>query len=114
MTEYKNSDRLGPREIKISRAGTMALKKFLAYRDKVELKHDFLFSTKNGDKMSKSTFGKGLQATTSKILGKKIGSRIIRILHASDKENREAIEKSSELTKKLLHTAAQTKQYVRK
>ena len=64
--------------------------------------------------MSKSTFGKGLQATTSKILGKKIGSRIIRILHASDKENREAIEKSSELTKKLLHTAAQTKQYVRK
>ena len=114
MTEYKNSDKLGPREVKISRAGTMALKKILAYREKVGIKHNKLFSTKTGGEMSKATFGKGLQATTSKLLGKAIGSRIIRILHASSKSNKEAIEKASELTNKLLHTASQTKQYVRK
>ena len=112
MTDYKNSDKLGPREVKISRAGTMALKKFLAYRDKVGLKHSKLFSTKTGAPMSKATYGKGLQATTSKILGKAIGSRIIRILHATDKK--EIIEEAAELTNKLLHTSAQTKQYVRK
>ena len=112
MTDYKNSDRLGPREVKISRAGTMAVKKYLAYRDKVGLKHNKLFSTKTGEAMSKATFGKGLQATTSKMLGKAIGSRIIRILHASDKK--EIIQEAAELTNKLLHTAKQTKQYVRK
>ena len=112
MTDFKNSDRLGPREIPISRAGTMALKKYLAYRDKVGIKHNKLFSTKNGEPMNKATFGKGLQSTTTKILGKPIGSRIIRILHASDKAD--VIREAAELTNKLLHTSKQTAQYVRK
>ena len=112
MTDFKNSDRLGPREVPISRAGTMALKKFLAYREKVGIKHNKLFSTKTGEIMNKATFGKGLQATTSKILGKPIGSRIIRILHASDKAD--VIKEAAELTNKLLHSSKQTAQYVRK
>mgnify|MGYP000197430471 CR=1 FL=1 len=113
MVKYKNSDRLGPREIKVSRAGSMALTKFLRIRDKV-IEHDMLFSNKNGKPMSKSAFGKALQNTTEKLLGKRIGSRIIRIVFSSEPEHKAVIEKAAEITNKLLHTAKQTKQYIRK
>ena len=113
MVDYKNSDRLGPREITVSRAGSMAITKFLNMRNKV-IDHDMLLSNKNGTPMSKSAFGKSLQNTTEKLLGKRIGSRIIRIVFSSDPSNRKTIEKAAEISNKLLHTAKQTAQYIRK
>ena len=74
----------------------------------------FYSAPKTERKCQNPRLAKDYKLPHQRFLEKKIGSRTIRILHASDKENREAIEKSSELTKKLLHTAAQTKQYVRK
>ena len=111
VNEFKNSDKLGPREVTISKALTTALKKFLQYRERV-VKHDFLLTNMNGEKMSKAAFGKAMHKITGELTGKKLGSRIIRLLHASD--NAEIIEKSNALTNKLLHTQKQTRQYIRK
>lgn len=111
VTQFKNSDKLGPREVTISKTLTAALKTFLKYREGL-VKHDFLLTNMNGDKMSKAAFGKAMHKITGDLTGKKLGSRIIRILHASD--NAEIIEKSNALTNKLLHTGKQTIQYVRK
>ena len=111
MTEYKNSNRLGPREIKVSRAGGMAIKKFLTMRKKVAIEHDFLMSNRQGHPLSKGGFSKALQKTTSVLLGKRIGSRIIRILFASF--NQKLIKDAAQVTDSLLHTAKQTAQYIR-
>jgi hypothetical protein len=112
IQKYKNSDRLGPREVEVSAALSKVLKQFLKFRDKLGLKHDFLLSNVNGDPMSKQAFSKAIHKITLDLSGKSFGSRILRVLHAT--ENAEIIAKSSELTNKLLHTASQTRQYVKK
>ena len=75
------------------------------------MKHDHLFSTLQGKKMNRASFGKALQKTYSSVLGKSIGSRIIRIIHANSE--RDAILKTKELTNKMLHGARQTAQYIK-
>ena len=110
--QFKNSDQLGPREIKLSRALTMAIRKFLKYRSKVELKHDFLLTGKGGEPMSKGSFGKALRNQTYALLGKRVGSRIIRVVVAT--ENKDILEKAAELSKKMLHSGKRTLDYTRK
>lgn len=112
MRKYKNSDRLGEREVSLSRASTMALRKFLRYRDKVpQVKHDFLFTSYTGTPMTKGSFGKALQKRYEQLLGARLGSRIIRIIHAN--ENKEAIQTAKDLSNKMLHSQKQTAQYIK-
>ena len=111
MKHYKNSKQLGESEITLSRGATTALRKFLKFRGEV-VDHDWLFSGKSGGKLSRPALGKLLHRATKQLLGKAFGSRLIRVLAATD--SRKAIEEVSELSKKMLHTTAQTKQYVRK
>jgi hypothetical protein len=111
MKHYKNSKQLGESEITLSRGATTALRKFLKFRGEV-VDHDWLFSGKSGRKLSRPALGKLLHRATKQLLGKAFGSRLIRVLAATD--SRKAIEEVSELSKKMLHTTAQTKQYVRK
>ena len=111
MKQYKNSKQLGETEVKLSRGATTALRKFIKYREGL-VKHDWLFSTKSGQKLSRAALGKILHKVTKDLLGKSFGSRLIRILHATD--SKEEIEKVAELANKMLHTTKQTKQYVRK
>ena len=111
VTEYKNSDRLGPRKVEITAALTRALKTFLKYRAPL-VTHEFLFSGAKGKPMTKPSFSKAFHKITLDRSGKSFGSRILRIMHAT--ENADIIEKSSELTNKMLHTASQTKQYIKK
>jgi len=112
VNEHKTVKKLGPKTVLLSRANTMALRKFLKYRDQVkEIKHDFLLSTKTGLKMTKSTMGKALHRTTKELLGKAFGSRLIRVLAATD--SKQEIDKVEELANKMLHTSKQTKQYTR-
>jgi len=111
MKQYKNSKQLGETEVKVSRGATTALRKFIKYREGL-VKHDWLFSTKSGQKLSRAALGKILHKVTKDLLGKSFGSRLIRILHATD--SKEEIEKVAELANKMLHTTKQTKQYVRK
>ena len=111
VQDFKNSDKLGPREVTISKSLTKALKLFLKYRAKL-IKHDFLLSNLEGNKLSKQAFSKAIHSITKRLSGKSFGSRILRIMHAT--ENAEIIEKSNALTNKLLHTGAQTLQYIKK
>jgi hypothetical protein len=112
FTKFKNSDKLGPREIKLDRASSMEMKKFLKYRIGL-VDHDFLFSLRSGAKMSKGAFSQALIKLTSKLIGKKIGSRLLRIMFASD--NAEILKAADKITSKMLHAPSgkQTRQYVK-
>jgi len=112
FNQYKNSNKMGPKTIKLSRSISMAIRKFLKYRDGVEVKHNFLLTGLNNKPMSRSGFGKAFRNQTFALLGKKIGSRIIRVVVAT--ENRKLLEKAAELSNKMLHSTKQTIQYTRK
>ena len=111
VRDYKSSKQLGEKKVKLSRGLTTQVRKFLKFREGV-VDNNFFLNTLKGEKMTRSTLGKMLQRNTKKILNKSIGSRIIRLLAATNA--RASIEKVAELSNKLLHTSAQTKQYVRK
>jgi hypothetical protein len=111
VQQYKNSDKLGTRRVEISVALTKALKHFLHFRQPL-VSHPYLFSTNDGKPLSKPAFSKAFHKIMDQESGKKFGSRIVRILHAT--ENADIIEKSNELTNKLLHTSSQTKQYIKR
>jgi len=114
VKQHKSMKKIGPKTVQLNRANTMALRKFLKYRDSVEeIKHDFLLSKKDGKKMSKSTMGKALHRTTKELLGKAFGSRLIRVLMATSMKKE--IDKVEELAHKMLHAkgSKQTKQYTR-
>ena len=112
MTQFKNSDKVGPKKIKLNRSNSMEMKKFLRYRDQV-VDHDFLFSLKSGAPMTKKAFSQQLIKITDNLLGKRVGSRLIRVLFAPD--NKQALQKADDVSNKMLHskTGLQTRKYVR-
>ena len=111
MTKFKNSDKIGTRTIKLSRASSMAMKKFLRYRDGL-VEHDFLFSLKSGKAMTRKAFSQALIKLTSELLGKRIGTRLIRVMFAS--MNSSLLNAADKVSNNLLHSAKQTRSYVRK
>jgi hypothetical protein len=113
MTKFKNSAKVGPKEVPLNRANSMEMKRFLKYRDEL-VDHEFLFSLKSGKPMTKSAFGQALIKLTSNLLNKKVGSRLIRVMFAS--ENTEVLSKADDVSNKMLHAkdSRQTRQYVRK
>ena len=111
MKQYKNAKQLGETEIKLSRGATTQLRKFLKYREGL-VEHDWLFSSKPGGKLTRAALGKLLHRATKELLGKSFGSRLIRVLAAT--ESRKQIEAVADLSKKMLHTTSQTRQYTRK
>ena len=112
MTDFKASDKVGPRTVKLSRGVVVVLKKFLKYREAAGIEHDFLLSARNGSKMTKKGYSQMIIKTTSELLNKRVGSRIMRVLTAS--ENKDVLLEANEITNKMLHTAQQTRQYIRK
>ena len=78
-----------------------------------DVKHDFLLSNKKGGVLTKTAFSKALHKITKELLGVSFGSRLIRILAATDMKDE--IDKVAELSNKMLHSAGskQTKQYTR-
>jgi hypothetical protein len=113
MTKFKNSSQVGPKEVVLNRANSMEMKRFLKYRDAL-IDHEFLFSLKSGKPMTKSAFGQALIKLTSNLLNKKVGSRLIRVMFAS--ENTELLSKAADVSNKMLHAknSRQTRQYIRK
>ena len=111
IRQHKNSKKTGESEIKLTRASTMAVRKFLKYKEKV---HDkpFLFTNMKGEKLSKQSLSKMLHRVTSDTLGKSFGSRMIRILAAT--ENKDKIAEVKKLADNMLHSVEQQAQYVRK
>ena len=111
MTKFKNSDKIGDREIKLNRSNSMALKKFLKYRSEI-VDHEFLFSNKKGEPMTKKAFSQALIKLTNDRLGKRIGSRLIRVMYATSEKDK--LDAADEVTNKMLHSREQTRQYTRK
>ena len=114
VNQHKTSKSQGAKKVKLSRALTMALRKYLKYRNSLDIKHDFLLSTKTGSKMTKAALGKAVHRVTKELLGGKgFGSRMIRILTAT--ELKPEFEKISELQNKMLHKegSKETKEYTR-
>lgn len=111
IRKHKNSKKTGDSEIKLSRASTMALRKFLKYKEKVNDK-SFLFTNMKGEKLSKQSLSKMLHRVTSDVLSKSFGSRMIRILKAT--ESKDKIDEVHKLADNMLHSVEQQKQYVRK
>jgi hypothetical protein len=111
MQDFKNSDKIGTREIKLSRSNSMILKKFLKYRTEV-VEHDFLFSSKTKTPMSKKAFSQALIKLTSDRLGKRVGSRLMRVMYAT--KSKSVLAAADEISNKMLHSAKQTRQYIRK
>jgi len=113
IRKHKASKKIGERRVKLSRGMTTALRKFLRYREKTDVRHKFMFTGKLGKKLSKSAFGKALHRVTKEIIGKAFGSRIIRVLAATSEK--ESLDKIADLSNKMLHgkDGAQTKLYAR-
>ncbi len=112
MRQFKSSNKIGPRTISVSAALSKTLKEFIKYRNKVDLTHDFLIINSKGLQLSKSALGKTLRKLTKDKLSKSIGTRMLRIFNAT--ENAKILEKASEISHNMLHSAKQAKQYVRK
>ena len=108
---HKNSKKTGGTTLKLSRACTMAVRKFLKYKEKVHEK-DFLFTNMRGEKLSKQSLSKMLHRVTSDTIGKAFGSRMIRVLAATAKKSE--IEAAEQLAKNMLHSTEQQKSYIRK
>ena len=111
IRHHKNSKKTGGTEIKLSRAATMAVRKFLKYKDKVHDKR-FLLTNMKGEKLSKQSLSKMLHRVTSDTLGKAFGSRMIRVLAATEKKDE--IQQVQKLAKNMLHSVEQQATYVRK
>ena len=111
VRKHKNMKKTGRSTIKLSRAATMAIRKFIKYKKKV---HDkpFLFTNMKGEKLSKQSLSKMLHRVTADTMSVSFGSRMIRILAATAKKDEINVARS--LAGKMLHSAEQQAQYVRK
>ncbi len=112
MRDFKASKKIGDRIIHISRALSNVLQIYIKYRGKVDLKHDNLLSNSKGQKLSKSALGKALRKITKDKLSKNIGVRMLRIFNAS--KHAKLLEKAEEVSHNMLHSAKQSREYVRK
>ena len=113
LTKFKVSDKVGPVEIPLSRALSTVLSKYIKYRKQFELDHKFLVVGSSGKKLSKKALGIILQKLSKKYTGKSVGTRQLRVQHAT--ANRDIIEKALKISKEMLHSQMQTtKSYARK
>ena len=112
MNSFKASDKIGSRVIHISRALSNVLYQYIQYRNRVAVKHDNLLSNIDGKVLSKMGLGRILRKMTADKLGKTIGTRMLRIFNAT--RHAKLLEKAAQVSHGMLHSAKQTKEYVRK
>ena len=111
MRKYKTSKFLGEQEIKISRPASLVLSMFIP-KVKSTTTHGYLLSNKQGSKMTRSNLSKILIRLTEKLLNKRIGSQIVRVLKAT--KHRKAAEDNAALSKEMMHGKEQHLLYAKK
>ena len=112
LTDFKASDKIGEKTIRVKKPEVTVLKTFLKFREKAGVDHDFLLTARSGKPMSRRSFSQILSKTTEELLGKKVGPRILRVLFAT--EHKDVLDKAREVQELMLHgNAKQTKQYTR-
>ena len=113
MTKFKASEKVGAVDIVLSKALSSAVSKYVKFRAKVAPDHKFLLINAKGGKLSKKGLGVILQKLTRKYTGKAFGSRLIRVLRAT--EHKKALDEALKLSKDMLHSdIKQTAAYARK
>ena len=113
LSKHKTSERVGPLEVVLSRALSTVLTKYIKYRAKFDLDHNYLLVNASGKKLSRKALGVLLHKLSKKYTGKAIGSRQLRVQYVT--ENREVIEKAMEVSKQMLHSNMKTtRSYARK
>ena len=111
MRKYKTAKFLGEQEIKISRPASLVLSMFIP-KVKSATNHGYLLSNKRGSKMTRSNLSKILIRLTEKLLKKRIGSQIVRVLKAT--KHRKAAEQNAALSKEMMHNKEQHLLYAKK
>ena len=106
LSKFKASDRVGNVEIKLSRALSTAIHKYLKFRTQVKPDHTYLLVNAKGGKLSKKGLGVLLQKLTKKFTGKAFGTRLIRVLKAT--ENKKVLDKALKISKEMLHSNLET------
>ncbi len=111
MRKYKTSKFLGEQEINISRPASLVLSMFIP-KVKSATTHGYLLSNKGGSKMTRSNLSKILIRLTEKLLNKRIGSQIVRVLKAT--KQRKSAEANAALSKEMMHGKEQHLLYAKK
>ena len=112
MRTFKASEKIGEREIELSKPLSKVTRDYLKYRNRVDVDHDHLLSNSGGGVLSKPALGKVLRKLSKEFLGKAVGVRMLRIFNATD--NAAILRKADEVSNNMLHSAKQSKEYVRK
>ena len=102
---------MGEQEIKISRPASLVLSMFVP-KVKETTSHGYLLSNKGGTKMSRSNLSKVLIRLTQKLLNKRIGAQIVRVLKAT--KYKKSAETNAALSKEMLHNKEQHLLYAKK
>ena len=75
-----------------------------------KLKHSFLLSTSRGQQLQRQDLLKLISATTERLIGKKIGVQILRVLKTTDKLK--DLDTAHELQHEMGHSAGMQRQYI--
>ena len=108
LIDHKTVKSAGTLEIELNANISKLISKYVTQRIS---KHDFFLSNKTGGKLSKSGLSKLLLRLTKQLVGKKIGSQLIRVMKVT--ENAEKITKAQQLQNEMGHSAKMQKTYVR-
>ena len=112
MKDFKSSNKIGEIVVTLSKALSRVVAKYLKYRSKLDLDHEYLIVNASGKKLSKAGLVKMLNRLTKKYTGKAFGTRMIRIMATTHQQ--EALDKAKKLASSMLHSLATSQTYVRK
>ena len=112
LSKFKASDKVGDVEFKLSKALSTAIHKYIKFRAQVKPDHNYLLVNAKGGKLSKKGLGVLLQKLTKQFTGKAFGSRLIRVLFAT--EHKKVLDKALKISKQMMHKdLKQTVSYAR-
>lgn len=113
LSKFKVSEKVGAVDIVLSKALSTAISKYVKFRAQVKPDHNFLLINARGGKLSKKALGVLLQKLTKKYTGKSFGTRLIRVLKATEHKN--VLDAALKISKEMLHKDIKmTASYARK
>jgi hypothetical protein len=109
MRSYKTSKSRGETVITLKAGVSRAIAKFL---QQVDRDHDYFLAGTDGNKLTKSGLSKLILRSTQKLINKRVGATLIRVLKATSVAKN--IKISEDLQNEMMHSAATQRTYVRK
>ena len=101
MTKFKSSEKVGAVDIVLTRALSTAIHRYVKFRTQVKPDHNYLLVSAKGGKLSKKGLGVILHKLTKRFTGKAFGSRLSRVLFAT--EHKKVLDEALKISKSMLH-----------